>query len=542
MPRGLNGRATGRRKVAKHIAAAQAARGGAGSSSGGGRRAPAPIDGTIDTVLIDGFTICCQHASLQDRPPPTRRPPITVTFKPLAGAAAHAARMRPGSHAAAAAASSSAAGGGGAGGGGSGSGGNARGKRPRPPSPAGSDDERGGARGGGGSSALPMNGAAAHAGLGPSLAALTEPPTPPAAAAAPPREPRDRRPPPPREAASPPLPLQPRDDDRYDRYARKRGKSADGPPGPRARPPQGAYNFDDFVSDRPKPAAAPVPRGPPPREEPSETDAERFLVHVRETFALEPRKQQLFMEVMLNFSGGLLDTVEVMEHVSALFSGHLGLLLQFNRFLPDGYKIEALPPTLTDYRPCFTEYPFAPAKAEALSAAFFDRLQQRFADRQPTLQAIVRALESFTASEGTDTPPTRPQLARELAGLRAAVVPLLRGEPDLLKEIELYFPASTAPYGHTHTIVPTIKDLSASPPDPYLLMAPAQPPQPPQPPVPAKPLVPAKPAKPPAPPPGPLPLGNYGSSPALVNRPIVAKAVPPNPNPSANGHVATNGA
>ena len=292
------------------------------------------------------------------------------------------------------------------------------------------------------------------------------------------------------------------------------------------------------------PAAAPVPRGPPPREEPSETDAERFLVHVRETFALEPRKQQLFMEVMLNFSGGLLDTVEVMEHVSALFSGHLGLLLQFNRFLPDGYKIEALPPTLTDYRPCFTEYPFAPVKAEALSAAFFDRLQQRFADRQPTLQAIVRALESFTASEGTDTPPTRPQLARELAGLRAAVVPLLRGEPDLLKELELYFPASTAPYGHTHTIVPTIKDLSASPPDPYLLMAPAQPPQPPQPPVPAKPLAPAK--KPPAPHcpggAGPLPLGNYGSSPALVNRPIVAKAVPPNPNPSANGHVATNGA
>ena len=333
-------------------------------------------------------------------------------------------------------------------------------------------------------------------------------------------------------------------DDRYDRYARKRGKSADGPPGPRARPPQGAYNFDDFVSDRPKPAAAPAPRGPPPREEPSETDAERFLVHVRETFALEPRKQQLFMEVMLNFSGGLLDTVEVMEHVSALFSGHLGLLLQFNRFLPDGYKIEALPPTLTDYRPCFTEYPFAPVKAEALSAAFFDRLQQRFADRQPTLQAIVRALESFTASEGTDTPPTRPQLARELAGLRAAVVPLLRGEPDLLKELELYFPASTAPYGHTHTIVPTIKDLSASPPDPYLLMAPAQPPQPPQPPVPAKPLVPAK--KPPAPHcpggAGPLPLGNYGSSPALVSRPIVAKAVPPNPNPSANGHVATNGA
>ena len=50
-----------------------------------------------------------------------------------------------------------------------------------------------------------------------------------------------------------------------------------------------------------------------------------------------------------------------MEHASALFSGHLGLLLQFNRFLPDGYKIERCRP-LTDYRPCFTSTRSRPSR------------------------------------------------------------------------------------------------------------------------------------------------------------------------------------
>ena len=44
------------------------------------------------------------------------------------------------------------------------------------------------------------------------------------------------------------------------------------------------------------------------------------------------------------------DTVEVMEHISGLLAGHWALLQQFNRFLPAGYRIEPLVPSLRVYK------------------------------------------------------------------------------------------------------------------------------------------------------------------------------------------------
>ena len=112
-----------------------------------------------------------------------------------------------------------------------------------------------------------------------------------------------------------------------------------------------------------------------------EADADQFLVRVREAFASDggsPRRHPRFLEVLLAFQDGTMDTVEVMEHVSALLHGHWSLLRQFNDFLPDGHRIEQLPPRLQGYSVCHdSAQPVPEAQADELAVGFFNRLKAR---------------------------------------------------------------------------------------------------------------------------------------------------------------------
>eukprot|EP00966_Prymnesium_polylepis_P127730 2953422-Prymnesium_polylepis.1 len=68
-----------------------------------------------------------------------------------------------------------------------------------------------------------------------------------------------------------------------------------------------------------------------------------------------------------------------MEHAATLFSGHIQLLQQFNRHLPEGYRIEMLTPSLREYTPCYALAPLATAAAEALADGFLGRVVRRAA-------------------------------------------------------------------------------------------------------------------------------------------------------------------
>ena len=99
------------------------------------------------------------------------------------------------------------------------------------------------------------------------------------------------------------------------------------------------------------------------------------------------------MQVMMGFQSGILDTVEVMEHVSALLQGHWALLKQFNQFLPDGHRIEQLPSHLREYDVCHNNMqPVAEPQAEELAWQFFDKLQARFKDSPAKFKSIMRVL------------------------------------------------------------------------------------------------------------------------------------------------------
>lgn len=68
-------------------------------------------------------------------------------------------------------------------------------------------------------------------------------------------------------------------------------------------------------------------------------DALLYLDDVKREFGDRPRIYNEFLSIMKNFKSQEVDTPGVIEKVSKLFRGYDTLILGFNKFLPDGYKI-----------------------------------------------------------------------------------------------------------------------------------------------------------------------------------------------------------
>eukprot|EP00547_Thalassionema_nitzschioides_P004047 CAMPEP_0194206976 /NCGR_PEP_ID=MMETSP0156-20130528/5864_1 /TAXON_ID=33649 /ORGANISM="Thalassionema nitzschioides, Strain L26-B" /LENGTH=1392 /DNA_ID=CAMNT_0038933643 /DNA_START=271 /DNA_END=4449 /DNA_ORIENTATION=- len=108
-----------------------------------------------------------------------------------------------------------------------------------------------------------------------------------------------------------------------------------GAQGPRPAQPRG-----------PGPVVPPLPRGqaPPPQggggmRELRVEDALVYLDDVKREFGDRPSIYNEFLEIMKNFKSQEVDTPGVINRVSRLFRGYNNLILGFNKFLPDGYKI-----------------------------------------------------------------------------------------------------------------------------------------------------------------------------------------------------------
>ncbi|CAI0379568.1 unnamed protein product [Linum tenue] len=71
----------------------------------------------------------------------------------------------------------------------------------------------------------------------------------------------------------------------------------------------------------------------------SEKDALGYLDAVKQTFRDEPQTHEDFLEVLKDYRAMRIDTSSVIARVKQLFRGHPDLILGFNTFLPEGYKI-----------------------------------------------------------------------------------------------------------------------------------------------------------------------------------------------------------
>ena len=79
---------------------------------------------------------------------------------------------------------------------------------------------------------------------------------------------------------------------------------------------------------------------PPQMRELKVEDALLYLDQVKLEFGDRPRIYNEFLEIMKNFKAQEIDTPGVIRRVSTLFRGYNNLILGFNTFLPEGYKIE----------------------------------------------------------------------------------------------------------------------------------------------------------------------------------------------------------
>jgi len=94
------------------------------------------------------------------------------------------------------------------------------------------------------------------------------------------------------------------------------------------------------VASKPPAAAAAPPAQPAPgMRELRVEDALLYLDEVKREFGNRPRIYNEFLAIMKNFKSQEVDTPGVIARVSKLFRGYNNLILGFNKFLPDGYKI-----------------------------------------------------------------------------------------------------------------------------------------------------------------------------------------------------------
>jgi len=69
-------------------------------------------------------------------------------------------------------------------------------------------------------------------------------------------------------------------------------------------------------------------------------DALKYMDRVRREFGDQSHMYNGFLEIMKDLKAQKVDTIGVITRVRRLFHGHIDLILGFNTFLPDGYKME----------------------------------------------------------------------------------------------------------------------------------------------------------------------------------------------------------
>ena len=114
------------------------------------------------------------------------------------------------------------------------------------------------------------------------------------------------------------------------------------PPALKTEPPAQAVaprydtNTDKVQYKQISAASAPVPQ-----KQLKVEDALGYLERVKSTFADNPKVYSDFLDIMKDFKNKSIDTPGVIRRVSQLFGhAHTELILQFNTFLPVGYKID----------------------------------------------------------------------------------------------------------------------------------------------------------------------------------------------------------
>ena len=146
-----------------------------------------------------------------------------------------------------------------------------------------------------------------------------------------------------------------------------------------------------------RPGAYGAPPPPPQPRELKVEDALLYLDQVKLEFGDRPRIYNEFLEIMKNFKSNVIDTPGVIDRVRTLFRGYNKLILGFNTFLPDGYKIEMA--DLLNDLPSQPQYPQAQIQQQ--------EVPQNFVKTVPPIQRSAQIEQPTHLQPEPQAPPVK---------------------------------------------------------------------------------------------------------------------------------------
>ncbi|KAL7510268.1 hypothetical protein ACHAXN_007213 [Cyclotella atomus] len=205
-------------------------------------------------------------------------------------------------------------------------------------------------------------------------------------------------------------------------------------------------------------------------------DALMYLDQVKMEFGNQPHIYNEFLDIMKTFKSQQIDTPGVIQRVSALFHGNKRLVLGFNTFLPEGYKIE-LPEGsgLAVYR--------EPGRREAIQITWpgmAEHLAMQQANEANKAAGSSGGGEVKKPSVAAAPPPVVGQMAAALEGAKSAgptapsgaaassgAPPAAGGAAPAASQPATTFQGQHVEFGHAINYVTTIKKRFASSPEIY---------------------------------------------------------------------------
>lgn len=189
------------------------------------------------------------------------------------------------------------------------------------------------------------------------------------------------------------------------------------------------------------PQASQAPSGPPPAQhidKDLKNAALRYLNKVKNRFENQKDVYNDFLDIMKEFQSRQLDTPGVIQKVSTLFMGETELILGFNDFLPDGYKITErdiamhYPPKIQP-----KPKPKAPPRSQTnmktppelrYAQSYVSKIRKRFRNDREVYKKFLKLLQNYQEDQ------------KSVKEVHDRVKELFKGHPDLLIEFKQFLP------------------------------------------------------------------------------------------------------
>jgi paired amphipathic helix protein Sin3a len=178
-------------------------------------------------------------------------------------------------------------------------------------------------------------------------------------------------------------------------------------------------------------------------------DALAYMDHVKAEFVDRPHIYNEFLDTTKAFMAQKVDTMEAIRRLNDLFQGNRRLMLGFNTFLSNGYRIAM--PSDDGIGPqevvVFFQRPVSDAVVPSLSESSSSEGRNLHLGFDRAIRFVISVRRRFSSDPGTyekfleilQTYVTKQRGARETL---EDVVELLEDHPDLLREFTLFVPAT----------------------------------------------------------------------------------------------------